>query len=67
MDYLHMVHASEWEETIFHIYILKNQSIRAKSTGDTRSWTTDLSICSRMLYHWAISPHIDYQEIYCNH
>ena len=24
--------------------------------GDTRSWTKDLSICSRMLYHWAISP-----------
>ena len=25
-------------------------------TGDTRVWTRDLSICSRMLYHWAISP-----------
>ena len=24
--------------------------------GDTRIWTKDLSICSRMLYHWAISP-----------
>ena len=27
-----------------------------KSLGDTRVWTRDLSICSRMLYHWAISP-----------
>ena len=24
--------------------------------GDTRVWTRDLSQCSRMLYHWAISP-----------
>ena len=24
--------------------------------GDTRVWTRDLSDCSRMLYHWAISP-----------
>ena len=24
--------------------------------GGTRSWTKDLSICSRMLYHWAIPP-----------
>ena len=28
----------------------------AKTQGDTRVWTRDLSICSRMLYHWAISP-----------
>ena len=27
-----------------------------KILGDTRVWTRDLSICSRMLYHWAISP-----------
>ena len=27
-----------------------------KTSGDTRVWTGDLSICSRMLYHWAISP-----------
>ena len=26
--------------------------------GGTRSWTMDLSICSRMLYHWAIPPHV---------
>ena len=24
--------------------------------GDTRVWTRDLSQCSRMLYHWAVSP-----------
>ena len=24
--------------------------------GGTRSWTKDLSICSRLLYHWAIPP-----------
>ena len=27
-----------------------------KNIGDTRVRTGDLSICSRMLYHWAISP-----------
>ena len=27
-----------------------------KSEGGTRVWTGDLSICSRMLYHWAIPP-----------
>ena len=27
-----------------------------ENLGDTRVWTGDLSICSRMLYHWAISP-----------
>ena len=27
-----------------------------KLVGDTRSWTKDLPDCSRMLYHWAISP-----------
>ena len=27
-----------------------------KSLGDTRIWTMDLSDCSRLLYHWAISP-----------
>ena len=26
--------------------------------GGPRSWTMDLSICSRMLYHWAIPPYI---------
>ena len=24
--------------------------------GGTRIWTKDLSICSRLLYHWAIPP-----------
>ena len=28
----------------------------AKSLGDTRIWTKDLPDCSRLLYHWAISP-----------
>ena len=27
-----------------------------KNEGRTRSWTMDLSICSRLLYHWAIHP-----------
>ena len=27
-----------------------------KLKGDTRIWTMDLSDCSRLLYHWAISP-----------
>ena len=26
------------------------------SWGGTQVWTGDLSICSRMLYHWAIPP-----------
>ena len=31
-----------------------------KFSGDTRIWTMDLSDCSRLLYHWAISPiHMD--------
>ena len=27
-----------------------------KPKGGNRDWTGDLSICSRMLYHWAIPP-----------
>ena len=27
--------------------------------GDTRIWTMDLSDCSRLLYHWAISPYVE--------
>ena len=35
----------------------KNEKrMKIKKLGDTRVWTRDLSICSRMLYHWAISP-----------
>ena len=35
----------------------KNEWIGWKSAkGGTRVWTGDLSICSRMLYHWAIPP-----------
>ena len=26
--------------------------------GDTRIWTRDLPDCSRVLYHWAISPYV---------
>ena len=33
-----------------------------KKLGDTRVWTKDLSICSRMLYHWAISPVVNTNE-----
>ena len=27
-----------------------------KTKGGNRDWTGDLSICSRMLYHWAMPP-----------
>ena len=27
------------------------------SKGSTQGWTGDISICSRMLYHWAILPY----------
>ena len=30
--------------------------------GDTRIWTMDLSDCSRLLYHWAISPRLLYVD-----
>ena len=36
-----------------------------KILGGTRSWTMDLSICSRMLYHWAIPPHISTKVLEC--
>ena len=47
-----------WHDTFqnkilnFQIKIL----LIVRKLGDTRVWTRDLSICSRMLYHWAISP-----------
>ena len=31
---------------------------KKKIEGGTRIWTMDLSICSRLLYHWAIPPHL---------
>ena len=34
----------------------KKKKKRKRDVGDTRSWTKDLPDCSRMLYHWAISP-----------
>ena len=38
----------------------KNEWIGWKSAkGGTRVWTGDLSICSRMLYHWAIPPSVE--------
>jgi hypothetical protein len=33
-----------------------NVKKKKKKLGGTRVWTGDLSICSRMLYHWAIPP-----------
>ena len=39
-----------------HEFIEFKLRISGLKRGDTRSWTTDLSICSRLLYHWAISP-----------
>ena len=34
--------------------------LEIKKLGDTRDWTRDPSDCSRMLYHWAISPSISW-------
>ena len=34
----------------------RTKSLIKKILGDTRIWTMDLSDCSRLLYHWAISP-----------
>ena len=31
-------------------------TVQQNCIGDTRIWTMDLSDCSRLLYHWAISP-----------
>ena len=31
-------------------------TVQQNCVGDTRIWTMDLSDCSRLLYHWAISP-----------
>ena len=41
------------------IYLRKAYKIKhnkAKKVGGNRDWTSDLSICSRMLYHWAMPP-----------
>ena len=46
---MHWMFSSFWQRIGFII-------IRIKTWGDTRVRTRDLSICSRMLYHWAISP-----------
>ena len=42
-------------------WILKTS--KKSKIGDTRNWTRDLSICSRMLYPWAISPWSTYIKI----
>ena len=34
-----------------------------KNSEDIRVRTEVFSICSRMLYHWAISPHISFQVV----
>ena len=36
--------------------IVTGWKVKKKKKGGTRIWTGDLSICSRMLYHWAIPP-----------
>ena len=44
------------------IYLRKAYKIKhnnAKKVGGNRDWTSDLSICSRMLYHWAMPPFVD--------
>ena len=35
---------------------LRRKKKKKRFEGGTRIWTGDLSICSRMLYHWAIPP-----------
>ena len=32
--------------------------------GNIRTWTGDLSICSRMLYHWAMFPKLDITNLH---
>ena len=41
-----------WKHSIFKRKEEKNY----KEEGGNRVWTGDLSICSRMLYHWAMPP-----------
>ena len=54
-------------EHCYNVFFLSESSVLSRSMsffssisksiqGDTRVWTRDLSDCSRMLYHWAISP-----------
>jgi hypothetical protein len=38
------------------IIVYQNEDLNKKKLGPTQIWTGDLSICSRLLYHWAISP-----------
>ena len=38
------------------------QVTRYNAEGSERNWTTDLSICSRMLYDWATLKHAQRQE-----
>ena len=38
----------------------------SKCLGDTRIWTMDLSDCSRLLYHWAISPTLGTPVLRCD-
>ena len=61
--------------TILHLYTALEESLsrctsmfdtkkhtnvwRKIFIGDTRIWTMDLSDCSRLLYHWAISPYVE--------
>ena len=37
-------------------------TVQQNCVGDTRIWTMDLSDCSRLLYHWAISPRLQLEE-----
>ena len=38
--------------------IFSSQNLKKKKRGHCRAWTSDLSICSRMLYHWAKYPRL---------
>ena len=44
-----------WAQLFFHHLSAKGW-FAIKMLGDTRIWTMGLSDCSRLLYHWAISP-----------
>ena len=58
----------DWDTLIKVNWLRSSWSVKAeiemlkKYSGDTRIWTMDLSDCSRLLYHWAISPQCSLTE-----
>ena len=55
---LHIPSSSKYKSVyIYEMYIQKKRRKKYyKVKGGNRVWTGDLSICSRMLYHWAMPP-----------